>query len=344
MSMQVCGQQIVISGANLPSIQLNQETLLGFQLTSTIKRTFSVEFVLNVTDANGNQVLATNGSAIVREGSYSFNSAIRTKRTVVSPMYRQFLNDVGIFPPQEYEACLELNTTEEPVVSFSDCFFADSYPVYDLMLNLPENEQTILLNELPFFQWSFVSPFPLSKVNYSYGLVELQKGQTAPVAIANNPRLLRFSNYALDNYQYQPGNFQLVDGKEYAWSVEAFYQGFLLARAAPFVFKVQNDTATNFIKLTNSYIDVRDASRGNYFVKESIKLRFGSYPNKVLDYTITEVSSGQTISTGKVINEASDDFRVVIDLKKLRLDNKSKYKIVTAEPNSYEVVFTYVGD
>lgn len=337
-------QIIQITGANLPGVQLNQETILSFQLNSTYSRSFVANYELQVQDLAGRQVIKYWGRCNVKSGLSSFSTLIITKQVEISGYYREFMANVGVLPPGEYQVCLSIETVDEPLRSFEDCFFADSYPNFDLILNLPENGAVFSSSELPFFQWLLVSHLPIQDVDFEFKVVQKLAGQQTTIAIVNNPILFKLKNLKSDNYLYQTTNFPLNNGNTYAWTVNAFYKGFLLAQADPNYFEVKYDSLNTNLKLTNSYIDVRDGSGGNYFVKEAIKLSIRNFQSPVLKYEIIDSKTNELIHTGEKIKEGGDDFRVVISLRNLNLKANNKYKIVAMTGEPIEVYFTYVQD
>lgn len=347
MSLVFCfakGQSVQLVPGSANSINLSEDALLNVQINSLVQSSFGANFRLVALNAKSQEAITIDGFCIIRPGISRLVSMIQQKRVSINTAYREFLRMTSALPPGEYQLCLELQTVNEPVVNYSDCIYAESYPLFDLRLNLPDDKAVISTAEQPFFFWFLISPLPLANVRYEMKLVEKRSGQSSLQAVSNNPAIFLLRNYASDSYQYQPGAFPLSNGAEYAWTVTASMNGFLLARAEPFEFKVQSDTVVPFLKLTNSYIDVRDGSKGNYFVKEAIKLRFRNFHGDILDYTISDAKSGEKLHSGIIACDNHEDFRVIIDLNKLRLKSNVRYHLTTNTGDRYEVFFNYVED
>lgn len=337
-------QRLRIENSSTPNIFISFENILSFEVTSFGENVEVGNFTLQISDLKGQNVVTYNGNCQFKTGKNVFRNSIRNHTRIVSPKFRDFLNTTGILPSGEYEICLDFESTNEPPWSFSDCFFVDSQPQFDLILNLPEDQSILKKEELPLFNWQLISPFSLRDVKYEMKLVEVFNEQNLNAAIRGNPQLFGFKNYTLDHYQYQPNNFVLSDGKSYGWTVNAYLNGFLLAQAEPQRFAIEPDSVLKFINLTNSFIDVIDASDGLYYVKEAIKLRFKNVESPVLKYSIFDEKTGNVVSTGELKVTESDDYRAVIALKGLSLKSNSKYIVQCETDVKRQIKFIYVSD
>ena len=130
------------------------------------------------------------GGKTLNAGNFSQLEPLEVQQA--NPDYESFVLRPNTLPPGSYNICMTLflETTGEAIAK--DCYKAENESFTPPYLLAPQNE-TVINEEQPFFNWSPASPAPASgSFNYMLLITEMQQGQSPVAAIkSNRPWFLR---------------------------------------------------------------------------------------------------------------------------------------------------------
>ncbi|MFZ1611010.1 MAG: hypothetical protein WAT52_08085 [Chitinophagales bacterium] len=203
--------------------------------TNALSTQIHLNLILNVFDSRGSKILsATTSNFQFSRNVFSVNKSTINKIQPISLHYFQnkFQNNLGkqggLFPAGNYKIEFVLNAvgTSSGGASYTEPLGRTSYNinallVYPIQLVSVYNNDTIT-DPTPNFTWIPPYPLPEGNVTYQITITEILPDQTPIFAIKENFPMLKKGVLNKSNEYYSEINPDLVKGKEYAWSVNAY--------------------------------------------------------------------------------------------------------------------------
>ena len=200
----------------------------------------------------------------------------------------QLTRQANLFPEGDYDYCFELTFINSDLAPQEQCFSYALAPFADLSLIDPYDQDSIC-NKRPLLSWQPLIP-GVPGAFYQLVLVEMKSGQNATEAINYNLPVVNQLNITAPVLPYPPIAKELEAGKKYAWQVSAYKDQTVLNRSEVWEFSVNcRDTVKKAVN-DESYRDVEDLSRGNFYVATGhIKITLvNSYVPQNLRYEIRQ--------------------------------------------------------
>ena len=200
----------------------------------------------------------------------------------------------GLLPPDEYQFrifVIEHTDGGEVIVGEEDDSIITTNPGANLDLVGPGNEFMIepepLSNPQPLFQW-------LSNANrFEFALYEVRPGQVSPEDVATNLPVFTTDDIDLETLPYPAFAEQLVDGRIYAWQVNA------LVTTAAGVIKQPSDMF--WFRYTNPAAEESDGNPGDVFVNsltlDPQEVTIAPGESVRLTYEALDVNDGLVVNT-----------------------------------------------
>jgi hypothetical protein len=129
-------------------------------------------------------------------------------------------------PTGDYTVCIEVIEETGDTVAGSDCYDQQVQVIAPPILVAPFDESTVA-DKFPNFSW--LPPVPVAadqSVRYSLKIVEVLGRQTPYDALTSNPAYFTRSEIPSVLLQYPVSARPFIDGRQYAWQIKAFGDGF----------------------------------------------------------------------------------------------------------------------
>lgn len=250
--------------------------------------------------------------------------------------YASVINRLSTLPSGSYEICLEVIDANTNLILGTSCLSQEVLNISQVTLIYPTDgtkinnyfselsedtssiniesphelklEKTIpKLNSQIVFTW--LPPVPISlgkKISYRIKIVELFGQQSPYDAMQSNPMFFSANGIAITSFQYPIAARDFASGRTYAWQIDAFVDGYLLASSEIFSFtapggsklKTKHDTVKNSIQNIRASKDVDDelpsglSSYTTYNFANNFYTSFKEYSN----------SYSSTLNIGSLIN------------------------------------------
>lgn len=124
-----------------------------------------------------------------------------------------------------YTACLTIENLTGVILANNICSnFTILYPSAPQLI-FPVNNDSLESNiNYPTFQWTPVIVPPAYQIKYNLRIVEILPGQTQDQAVNSNIPLYENNQILINSFTYPIEALPLVEGKKYAWQVQALDQ------------------------------------------------------------------------------------------------------------------------
>ncbi len=138
---------------------------------------------------------------------------------------KQFILRTGTVPAGSYDACLYLMDASTRQELAQQCIHIEVRPASPPRLISPKAGKGLKVSR-PVFTWTRPSPaIADERIFYKFKIVEVYKGQTKEEAMRSNPAWYEEDRISRTSFQYPLRAKDLDPDKQYAWQVQAFYEG-----------------------------------------------------------------------------------------------------------------------
>jgi len=206
---------------------------------------------------------------------------------------RQFISaiaETNMLPGGRYTLCYRFRSQNDQAILGVRCQEQHTRSFGRSELLAPVDE-SILSSFFPILTWKPPLPLISTQVQYEVKLVQVQQGQSPAIALRRNFPLIQRSKLSNTVLPYPVDAYPLQAGREYAWQVQASYQGIPLGATSIWTFRVQEEEHQHRQSQSEeSYRFVKPKIGANYYVANET-LRF-AYDNRFgeaqLNYEIFE--------------------------------------------------------
>lgn len=238
----------------------------------------------------------------------------------VHPDFHQYLLGSGMFPPGEYELCVELNYKRETYKLANACRHINVEVLVPPHLIAPYHGEE-LTEPRPFFVWSPpVIPGNTIPVRYSLKITEIQEGETPELAIRRNQAHFQTGFIPSPIFQYPFAARAFENDQKYAWTISAHIGNIQLDAPEVWEFiykpeeKPETEPVTKFFAQTKPYLD------DGAIVLDDGQLRFiynERYRGQKLTYRIysNDHKTPVTCDTDQLDNPKVGENRYTLDLR-----------------------------
>ncbi|ULQ55434.1 DUF928 domain-containing protein [Flavihumibacter rivuli] len=240
----------------------------------------------------------------------------------------------GVFGSGEYEFCFSLKDgtkggSEE--LLGEQCFDQFIEPLSPLLLVEPYDAAQ-LCDKRPMLQWQPSLPL-VPGTQYKLTLVEVLPGQTPVEAIRMNIPLINQPGIVNPILFFPPNARDLVEGKNYAWQVDAYKNGFVINRSEIWQFKLECPKEEPPVP-ADGYRSIEDLAKGNFYLATG-KILFSMnnpYAPFLLKYSIESLTEPeQEINKLPKIMVGKGDNKIQIDLEEHPSFKSGHQYILTVE-------------
>lgn len=242
----------------------------------------------------------------------AYNAAV----TFANSKLATIISQSGFFPAGDYDYCFQLSAgaSHAGALLAEQCFNYNLAPFSSLQLIQPYDGDK-LCDKRPSFSWQPLIP-AVTGVQYRILLVEVKEGQQPVEAIRTNMAIINQRNIPMPLQLYPSLATDLVEGKKYAWQVNAYRNDLILAESEIWEFNIdcEKDSTTSS---REAFRNIDDLAKGNFYIARG-ELLFAfnnTYEATTLQYTIRCLTKPeQQIKKLPKIKVTRGRNQVVIDL------------------------------
>lgn len=179
----------------------------------------------------------------------------------IHPDYQQYLVGGGMFPPGEYEVCVDLIYRLETYQLTNACRHINVEVLIPPHLIAPYHGEE-LTEPRPFFVWSPpVIPGNTIPVRYSLKITEIKNGETPELAIRRNQAYFQTGFVPSPIFQYPFAAKAFENDQKYAWTISAHIGNMQLDAPEVWEFnykpedKPETEPVKPFFAQTKPYLD-----------------------------------------------------------------------------------------
>jgi hypothetical protein len=174
---------------------------------------------------------------------------------------KQFIIRTGTAPAGSYDACLYLMDASTRQELAHQCIHVEVRPASPPRLISPKDGAGLKTSR-PVFTWSRPAPaIAGERIYYKFKIVEVYKGQTKEEGIRSNPAWYEEDRISRTTLQYPLRAKDLDPDRQYAWQVQAFYEGgFPLAKNQGMseIWEINPDISEEIKPLVPEYLKIGD--------------------------------------------------------------------------------------
>lgn len=338
----LCGQQLQVQAIKPNPYFIKSEDIFNIQVVNPTSSSIDVKFkgVWFYQGQKGVELQSEN--AVLQPGVNVFSAGNPgvTSKTYFIKAIDEVETSTGTLPAGKYRACIYIACIKPDCNGAgSNVVLSETDPCYEfnveqptpLLLNSQPNGN-ISNEHRPAFTW--IPPMPLgANPDLKYTLTLVRKNsvkQGCTDAVLRNRPLLKEDNISGTLLNY-PGDVDELDTGDYAWQVNAVYDGYTVATSEAWCFKVEEKKKK---KDTLMYVELKrrmDASFINYAKDDLFCFIFnGTYQNVKLD---CRIYNEQTNTEILPLPEKREESAVKEEFVVLHSFGENKYAINLADYN-----------
>lgn len=288
-----CTHSQVLLKSQLPPMGLTLKSQLwNLTLMNTSSQPVNIKIEMLLTNVSNNQKIL---SGVTREFSLARGThqvtplnASPVLYNILSPDYNLNVNQEGFLPVGVFNICYTVLGFNHNVATSlaEECETTEVEPVSPPILVSPSDQEVLEISR-PLFNWLPPNPVSLfNNLSYDFTLVEVEKTQSAALAVQRNPPLFARHNVLLNNLQYPLSLPELDTSKLYAWQIAARSGFNPVARSEVWMFRVKKSNGDVAQKLLPDYY-----TKLNKEVDASFAICYGllkfSYNNQINDKEVS---------------------------------------------------------
>lgn len=342
--------QTSISLRNNSGVILNPESFLDLDIINGNTQSVRVYVQVDLYDVQKKLMGLTTDFFAISPGlnSITYSSVILRNSEYYDEAFREALQEAGVFPPGSYR--YEINLVREETGPIANLTGEMQLALGPPQLIYPVNNSQIS-TKLPVLTWHGPALLSIERhpIRYELKLVELLPGQTAIIAINENPPVFSEKDLAQEALPYPANAKELEIGKSYAWQVIAYSRRLIIGKTEVWKFTITNEDPRRPALPNGTYITLRenlDAGNARFTNVLLFKVNGFTARNEPLVKFYDEQNKDITPGELHVIQEYGDN-RIAIDLTPFK-DFKSGglylMELRSAEGKLYKLRFNYFKD
>ena len=214
--------QVQVKLHKAPPNKLKIVDLWYIDLDNTTQNTYTVYLHVEVTEGKKGLIFRGNSNSLqLPPGKKRIKKQDikEVKDIYYNKQYERYIKQYSEFPDGDYTVCISVINKKDGQELDKDCIQQKVSRIGKIRLLSPK-EGAVIKNNNPLFTWLPPIPSPPNiKINYTFSMVEILKGQTKEEAIKSNPAWYEKKDITGTTLKYPISARKLEKGKKYAWQV-----------------------------------------------------------------------------------------------------------------------------